>query len=174
MIRRGSGQAVVEFALVAPIFFALVVGVVAAGYLFFQASAVADAAQGAAREAIVQTSVDNGTPPCESGQDKDGDTVTIESAAQKAANILTVDQNTLCQQGSSTTADTFCPGGPADTLVQTAVTGDAQIKVCVGGSLSEPTQFSVEVTLIAHPLEPLLGTSIRLDSTSILDAQPST
>lgn len=161
----------VEFALVAPIFFALVVGIIAAGWLFFQATAVADAAQGAAREAIVETSVDSGSPPCESGVAK-FNAESIEAAAQKAANILPVDTNPLCQQGTSTTGDTFCPkGGPSNTLVQTAIAGDATIEVCVQGSLASPTAFDVLVTYTAHPFEPLLGTSIQLNSTSILTGQ---
>jgi len=161
---------VVEFALVAPIFFALIVGVIAAGWLFFQATAVSDAAQGAAREALVESSLNSGSPPCESGVTQFA-TESIEAAAQKAANILPVDPNALCQQGPSTTGNAFCGGGPAATLVQTPVTGDALIEVCAVGGLAKPTAFNVQVTYLAHPFEPLLGTSINLKSTSLLNAQ---
>jgi len=157
MFERRSGQAVVEFALVAPIFFALLFGVIAASWLFFQASAVNDAAQGGAREAIVETNFNTdggGGLLCESNQPR-----SIEAATQQAANILNVDPNRLCNYR----------GG--QTFTQHGGRGKATITVTVLGSLSSPTGFTVTVKYTAHPLEPLLGTQVNLKSTSTLSAQ---
>ncbi|MGH7610758.1 MAG: TadE/TadG family type IV pilus assembly protein [Candidatus Dormibacteria bacterium] len=170
--RDRRGQAVVEFALVAPVFFALLFGVVAAGWLFFQNSAIGDAAQGGARTALVETSLDSTTNPqapgdeCESGLTKSG-TVgtgtnqTIESAVQKAANIVPVNPNPLCHYASDA----------SNVLTQTPVAGDASIKLTATGGLSSPTSFTVQVSYVAHPLAPLLGTTITLTSSSTLIAQ---
>lgn len=166
----GQGQSAVEFALVAPIFFALLFGIIASGILFFQASAVSDAAQGGARAAIVKNaSTNNGLSL--SGGCATGLPISIQAAAQRAANILAVNPNSLCQLGTSTSGTSFCSGGAADTLVQTTVPGDAYIEVCVEGGYSSPSAFKVKVTYVAHPLEPLLGNQVVLTSTSILQAQ---
>ncbi len=159
MRRSSTGQSVVEFALVAPIFFAVLFGIIASGYLFFQASAINDAAQGGAREALVETSLDTSGAHgllCESGSPR-----SIEAAVQQAANILPINPNPLCNYG----------GG--STLTQIAVAGDASITVSVTGSLANPATFTVAVNFIAHPLEPLLGTSIHLKGISTLEAQPA-
>jgi Flp pilus assembly protein TadG len=161
MRKAPRGQAVVEFALVAPIFFALIFGVIAAGYLFFQNSAIGDGAQGGAREALVETQFNSITNPlamgtiCESGLP-----VAIETAVQRAANILPVDPNPLCNYS-----------GPNNVLTQTAVAGDASITLTATGGLASPTSITVKVTYVAHPLRPVLATTITLTSTSTLTVQ---
>ncbi len=164
----------VEFALVAPIFFALVVGVIAAGYLFFQNSAVADGAQGAAREALVEKPLvqteASGTykgDQCESGTPE-----AITAAAQHAANILSLDPNPLCNLSPQNSACGFTGGEDADALSQTPVSGDASLCLLVtSGSLSSWCTLTLSVVYVAHPLEPLLGNSITLQSASIINQQ---
>ncbi|HVB14128.1 MAG TPA: TadE/TadG family type IV pilus assembly protein [Candidatus Dormibacteraeota bacterium] len=154
MRKAPRGQSVVEFALVAPVFFLMLFGVIAAGYLFFQNSAIGDAAQGGAREALVETQLNvtkSGTT-CESGSPE-----SIEAAVQKAANILPVNQNPLCNYS-----------GDGKTLTQTAVAGTASIRVVATGGLASPTSFTVTVTYVAHPLAPVLRTQTTLKSTSTL------
>ncbi len=163
---REHGQSAVEFALVAPIFFALLFGVIAAGWLFFQSSAVNDAAQGGAREAIVVTF--SGQRLYLSGGCASGTPVSVQQAAQHAANILPVNPNPLCR----TSNDSFCPSG--NTLLTQVPTGqDAQVELCVRGGVVSPSAYAVKVTYVAHPLEPLLGTSVTLTSTSTLAAGAS-
>lgn len=163
---RERGQSAVEFALVAPIFFALVFGVIAAGWLFFQASAVNDAAQGGAREAIVVSF--SGQRLYLSGGCAAGTPVPVQQAAQHAANILPVNPNPLCR----TNNNSFC--GSGNTLLSQSPTGqDAQVELCIRGGVSSPSAYTVRVTYIAHPLEPLLGTSVHLTSTSTLKAGAS-
>lgn len=147
----------------APIFFALLFGVIAAGWLFFQSSAVNDAAQGAAREAIVVSY--SGQRLSLSGGCAAGTPVPVQQAAQHAANILPVDPNPLCKAANNS----FCTSG--NTLLTQMTTGqDATIELCVVGGVSSPSAYTVKVTYIAHPLEPLLGTSVTLTSTSSLAA----
>ena len=160
---RERAQSAVEFALVAPIFFALIFGVTAAGWLFFQSSAVNDAAQGAAREAIVVSY--SGQRLSLSGGCATGTPVPVEQAAQHAANILPVDPNPLCRAANNS----FCPSG-STLLTQVPVGQDATIELCVVGGVSSPSAYRVQVRYVAHPLEPLLGTSLHLTSTSTLAA----
>ncbi len=147
----------------APIFFALLFGVIAAGWLFFQSSAVNDAAQGGAREAIVVSY--SGQRLSLSGGCATGTPVAVQQAAQHAANILPVDPNPLCQAPH----DSFC-GSPNTLLTQAASGQDATVQLCVLGGVSSPSAYTVKVTYVAHPLEPLLGTSVTLTSTSSLAA----
>ncbi len=167
MNRRQRGQSVVEFALVAPIFFALLFGIIAAGWLFFQASAVNDAAQGGAREAIVVTYLGQRLA-LDSSNCAFGTPTPIQQAVQHAANILPVDPNQLCLRGG----DSFCPSSGGNTLLaQKPVGNDAIIQLCAFGGLANPKYYSVQVTYVAHPLAPLLGSQITLTSTSSLAAQ---
>ena len=147
----------------APIFFALLFGVIAAGWLFFQSSAANDAAQGAAREAIVVSY--SGQRLSLSGGCAAGTPVPVQQAAQHAANILPVDPNPLCKAANNS----FCASGNT-LLTQMAAGQDATIELCVVGGVSSPSAYTVKVTYIAHPLEPLLGTSVTLTSTSSLAA----
>ncbi|MHB8325004.1 MAG: TadE family protein [Candidatus Dormibacteria bacterium] len=174
---RQGAQSAVEFALVAPIFFAVLFGIIASGILLFQASAVSDAAQAGARQAIVEFFQNPLVGGCEPGVPSGsgaGSPTYMPAAVQHAANILPVDSNVLCRQGSSSSANSFCSSGPAGTLVQAPIagSGDAMIKLCAVGGFTTPSAFKVQVTFVAHPLEPLLGSQVNLTSTSILAAQP--
>jgi Flp pilus assembly protein TadG len=165
MRSRERGQSTVEFALVFPVFCALMFGLIAGGILFFQATAVSSAAQGGAREALVESALDS-TGSCESGLP-----TPIEVATQHAANIVPVDSNPLCQEGTTTTATSFCSYGEAATLVQTPKAGDATIELCAEGGLDTPKYFKVKVSYLVTPLAPILGARVTLTSTSILAAQ---
>lgn len=174
MARNRNGQSVVEFALVAPLFFALIFGIIAAGWLFFQNSAVSDGAQGGAREALVEnplvqkpTSGPYMADLCESGSPR-----AITAAVQQAANILTMDPNPLCQLATPNPACNFTSAQAADALTQTPVPGDATVCLLVtNGTLTSWTTIAVTVVYVAHPLEPLLGSSVRLTSGSIINQQ---
>ncbi|MGH7641570.1 MAG: TadE family protein [Candidatus Dormibacteria bacterium] len=170
---RGRGQSVVEFALVAPIFFAVIFGIIAAGWLFFQNSAVSNAAQGGARESLVEvplvqkpTTGAYTADECESGTPR-----AITAAAQQAANILPLDPNPLCNLPTPNPACNYTSGEYADALSQTAVAGDASICLLVQGGFTTWTQITVTVVYVAHPLEPLLGSSVDLSSSSIITPQ---
>lgn len=44
--------------------------------------------------------------------------------------------------------------------------------ICAIGGFGSPSAFKVQVTYVAHPLEPLLGAQVNLKSTSVLAVQP--
>jgi len=145
-------QSMVEFSLVAPFFFAMLFGLIGVGWLFFQSAAISDAARGAAREATIETSLADSSG-CESGSP-----ISIQKAAQNAANILPVDQNQLCASSGSTT-----------TLVQAPAGGNAaQITVYsfLPGGLAHPGTIRVSVTY--KPLPFLFGTNLTFTSSSTL------
>ena len=174
---RQRAQSTVEFALVAPIFFAVLFGIIACGILLFQASAISDAAQSGARQAIIEFYHNPLVGGCEPGvpaASGSGAPTYMPTVVQHAANIVQVDSRRLCQQGSATSADSFCANGQAGTLVQAPIsgTGDAMIELSAIGGFTAPSAFKVQVTFVAHPLEPLLGAQVDLKSTSILAAQP--
>jgi Flp pilus assembly protein TadG len=174
MAGKSRGQSLVEFSLVAPIFFAVIFGIIAAGWLFFQNSAVSDAAQGGAREALVETPlVQKPTSGaytadlCESGSPR-----SITAATQQASNILQLDPNPLCNLPTPNPACNFTASQDADALSQTPVAGDATVCLLVtSGSLSNWNTIKVTVFFTAHPLEPLLGAAIGLTAASIINQQ---
>ncbi|MGH7640614.1 MAG: TadE/TadG family type IV pilus assembly protein [Candidatus Dormibacteria bacterium] len=174
MHRKSRGQSIVEFSLVAPIFFALLFGIIACGVLFFQNSAVSDGAQGGAREALVETPLVQkpASGPyaglnCESGSPR-----SITAATQQAANILALDPNPLCNLATPNPACNFTVGQEPNALSQTPVPGDATVCLLVtSGSLSSWTTIKISVVYDAHPLEPLLGNEITLRSASIVNVQ---
>lgn len=151
--RRGqSAQSIVEFTLVAPFFFAMLFGLIGVGWLFFQSEAISDAARGAAREATIETSLSDSSG-CESGTP-----ISIQKAAQSAANIVPVDQNQLCASSGSTT-----------TLVQSPdPNGAAQVTVYsfLPGGLTRPG--TIKVTVAYKPLKFLFGNNLTFTSSSTL------
>jgi len=62
--RRGRGQALVEFALILPVFLLIFFGIIDAGRLIFTYNTIANASRSAARVAIVNQSP-NGTNTCD-------------------------------------------------------------------------------------------------------------
>ncbi len=140
-----------EFSLVAPIFFAMLTGLIGVGWLYFQSVAVANAARAGAREATIETSYAN--PTCESGKPD-----SIEHVAQLSANIVQVDQNPLCATHPVTNPNELfqVPSGNTATITLTAH----------GGGLSSPTLITVTVTY--YPLPFLFGRNLKFESSSTL------
>ena len=150
---RGQGaQSVVEFSLVAPFFFAMLFGLIGVGWLFFQSAAISDAARGAAREATIETSLSDSSG-CESGTP-----LSIQKAAQNAANIVPVDQNPLCTSS-----------GSATTLVQAPTAGNtAQLTVYAfpPGGLAHPG--TIKVTVAYKPLPFTFASNLTFTASSTL------
>lgn len=174
MHRVQRGQSVVEFALVAPIFFAVLFGIIASGWLFFQNSAVSDAAQGSAREALVESPLVQypASGPYKSDLCESGSPRTVVAAAQQAANILPIDPNPLCNLPTPNPACNFGASEYSKALSQTPVSGDASLCVLVtSGTLTAWTSLQITVIYVAHPLEPLLGASVTLHGLSVINQQ---
>lgn len=166
--RHAEGQTLVEFALVAPIFFAVVFGVIASGWLFFQSEAVSSAAQSGAREALVENFTATTGQTCE---DPSSGVISVEAAAQHAASLIPVDTNALCGAIGETTA---CPNDntlSCQELTQTAQNGTAQLTIYAEPNFTVPSYFVVDVSYQAHPFAPFVQQPISLTSQSILSAQ---
>jgi Flp pilus assembly protein TadG len=133
-----SGQAIIEFALVAPVVFLFLFGLISGCFIFFQNSSLHDGASAGARMAsiensllLLQTSGAFKGEYCESDQP-----ASIEQAVAQAAPGLNVNMGRLCS------------GDPLATqLTQATNPGDkVDITVTCGGSCANPS--STEVSLV--------------------------
>jgi len=164
--RRGddSGATLVEFALVAPIAFMLLFGIIAGCYLAYQNSALHDGATAGARAASFETSLAASAPTnpdwpasstdglyCESGSP-----APIERTVAANAPLLKVNPAPLC----STSAD------PTQLTQSPAVTGDVNVTVTCGGSCAAPTSTTVALTLTTQGLVAPLGISYTMSASS--------
>jgi hypothetical protein len=156
--RAETGATLVEFALVAPVCFLLIFGMIAGCYLAYQNSALHDGATAGARMASIETSlntqavVGGGTEWCESDKP-----VPIETAVAQSSPLLAVDPNRLCA-GS--------PG--AGVLTQQPVSGDVSIIVtCVGaGGCAAPDSTQVSLSYTTGGLVAPFGLTYNLAATS--------
>ena len=148
---RAHAQTAVEFALIAPIMLVLILGIPSVGWLAYVRVAVSDAARGAARAAIVQTSLyslqasgTNAGLYCESGNISTTNPVTIEAQTQVYANIVPVNTNTLCQHNVA-----------LQQLSQTATSSQTlSITVIVPtgeGTLAAPDEVEIKTTYATDP-----------------------
>ena len=147
-----TGATLVEFALVAPLVFMLIFGIIAGCFLAYQNSAMHDGATAGARMASIETSlvtVKNGVY-CESGSP-----VSIEKSVSQASPLLTVNPAPLCAQSSSATQ-----------LTQPTVNGDVNIIVTCGGSCSAPTTVQVSLALRTKGLVAPIGLTYNLAASS--------
>jgi Flp pilus assembly protein TadG len=163
--RRGEdGATLVEFALVAPIAFMLILGIVAGCYLAYQNSALHDGATAGARTASIESSLVASSPTnalwpagattgmhCESGVP-----TPIEKTVADNAPLLKVNPAPLCSTSSNPTQLTQAP----------AVNGDVNITVVCGGSCAAPTSTSVELAFTTHGLVQPLGITFNMSATS--------
>jgi Flp pilus assembly protein TadG len=154
--RPETGATLVEFALVAPIVFLLIFGLIGGTFLVYQNSALHDGATAGARMASVEAvsaatlvTTSNGQL-CESGQP-----VSIEKAVAQAAPLLTVNPAPLCE------------AGPTE-LTQSTVNGDVNIIVDCGGptGCSSPTTTAVTLKLITKGLVAPIGLTYHMTATS--------
>jgi Flp pilus assembly protein TadG len=154
--RRGrhdeTGATLVEFALVAPLVFLLIFGIIAGCFLAYQNSAMHDGATAGARMASIETSLvtaQNGVF-CESGTP-----VSIEKTVSSASPLLTVNPAPLCAQTMTATQ-----------LTQPAVSGDVNITVTCGGSCAAPTTVAVSLALRTKGLVAPIGLTYNLTASS--------
>jgi Flp pilus assembly protein TadG len=170
--RRSNGQGMVEFALVAPIFFAMLFGVIASGWLFFQNEAVTSAAQSGARQALVEAYDANTGQMCE--DPTASSTISVQAAATHAATILPVDQAPLCGSATATVTcpnDSPTPTKQCEELTQTADSGTMVITLYAAPSFTTPDFFEVKTSYVAHPFAPFSQKPMTLTATSILNSQ---
>jgi Flp pilus assembly protein TadG len=157
--RDETGATLIEFALVAPIVFMLIFGIVAGAYLAYQDSALHDGATAGSRMASIETSLVNGSPAngvattgsfCESGQP-----ISIEKAVSQATPLVKVNPASLCATSSTGT-----------TLTQPVIDGDVNITVTCGGSCASPTSTTVSLAFDAKGLVTPFGIRYNMSATS--------
>jgi len=159
--RRGdeSGATLVEFALVAPLVFIMIFGLIGGCFLAYQNSALHDGATAGARLASIETSLATLTNGeyCESDNPS-----SIESAVAQASPLLTVNPAPLC--ATTSTSATLTQGAP--------VTGDVNIVVtctprCDAADLDSGSgSVSVALTLSTKGLVAPIGLTYNLSATS--------
>jgi Flp pilus assembly protein TadG len=139
-----SGQAIVEFALVAPVVFLFLFGLISGCFLFFQNSSLHDGASAGARMASVenslllqQTSGPYNGEYCESDQP-----VSIEQAVAQAAPGLNVNMGRLCSTNplASQLTQSINPASEID------------ITVTCGGTCANPSSTTVSLVVDAQGL----------------------
>jgi Flp pilus assembly protein TadG len=151
----------VEFALVAPIVFMLLFGLIAGCFLAYQNSALHDGATAGARMASIESSLvtqdtTSGSPNygqyCESGSP-----TPIEKAVAQASPLLSVNPSSLCSVDPN-----------AGMLSQTDVNGDVNIKVtCIGsGGCANPTAVTVSLTYSTKGLVAPIGLTYHMSASS--------
>jgi Flp pilus assembly protein TadG len=153
--RRGdeTGATLVEFALVAPLVFILIFGLIAGSFLAFQNASLHDGATAGARMASIETSLVTQKAPnvyCESGSP-----TSIEKAVGGAAPLVSVNPAQLCATSSTATQ-----------LTQTPVNGDANITVTCGGTCAAPSSTTVTLTFKAKGIAAPFGLTYNMTATS--------
>lgn len=155
--RSESGATLVEFALVAPVLFLLLFGLISGCFLAYQNSALHDGATAGSRMASIESPLENSSF-CESGSPS-----SIITAVKNASPLLTVNTNPLCAAG----------GAQSTQLTQTTVTGDVNITVtCYDSTLAQtpcsgtPANVGVTLTLTTAGLVAPFGLTYHMTATS--------
>ncbi|HXQ63082.1 MAG TPA: TadE family protein [Acidimicrobiales bacterium] len=154
--RDESGATLVEFALVAPVVFMLLFGIIAGCFLAYQNSSLHDGATAGARMASIETYLvpppPSTGPYCESGVP-----TPIETAVAKATPLLTVNPAPLCASTANATQ-----------LTQPIVNGDVNITVNCGGigGCASPSSTQVVLTLSTKGLVAPIGLTYNLSASS--------
>jgi Flp pilus assembly protein TadG len=152
--RAETGATLVEFALVAPVVFLLLFGLIGGAYLAYQNSALHDGATAGARTASIETSLvqsEGGNEYCESGTP-----TSIETSVAQAAPLLHVNMTPLC--ASTAGASVLTQGQP--------VPGDVNITVTCTGGCAAPTATSVTLSYTAQGLVAPFGLTYNMKATS--------
>ncbi len=153
--RSESGATLVEFALVAPVVFMLIFGLIAGCFLAYQNSAMHDGATAGARTGSIESPLVQGS--CESGQPE-----SIIASVSHAAPLLTVNPAPLCVQSN-----------PDEMTENSPVNGDVNIVVDCFDSTGVPTacagtpgSLAVSLTLSTKGLVAPIGLTYHLAASS--------
>jgi Flp pilus assembly protein TadG len=148
-----TGATLIEFALVAPLVFILVFGLISGCYLTFQDSSLHDGATAGSRMASIETSLvtPDGGQYCESGLPN-----SIEKAVSGAAPLVPVNPAPLCAASQTTTE-----------LTQTSdVPGDANITVTCNPTCAAPTSTEVSLSFAAKGIVSPFGLTYTMSAVS--------
>jgi Flp pilus assembly protein TadG len=139
-----SGQAIVEFALVAPVVFLFLFGLISGCFLFFQNSSLHDGASAGARMASVENSLalQQTSGPYKGDYCESDQPASIEQTVAQAAPGLTVNMGRLC---------TTNPVG-AQLTQSTSPANEVDITVTCGGTCANPSSVTVSLVVDAQGL----------------------
>jgi Flp pilus assembly protein TadG len=154
--RRSRGQALVEFALVLPVFLLILFGIIDAGRLIYTYNTIANAARDGARVAIVNQTV-NGTNTCDTTSPTAGP---IGCAIESGINLSVApsDVQVVYHDWTDTTA---CNPLLIGCLAEVTVTGHYQALTPIIGqvigpvTLTSTTKIPVERVCSNPPPSPL-------------------
>ncbi len=152
--RDEAGATLVEFALVAPLVFLLIFGLIAGSFLAFQNASLHDGATAGSRMASIESNLvaqDGPNLYCESGTPQ-----SIEKAVSGAAPLVSVNQAPLCASSSTATVLTQNPN----------VDGKVNITVTCGGSCAAPTSTTVSLAFDAKGIAAPFGLTYNMTATS--------
>jgi Flp pilus assembly protein TadG len=152
--RDETGATLVEFALIAPLVFLLIFGMIAGSFLAFQNASLHDGATAGARMASIETNLvvqESPTMYCESGSP-----TPIEKAVSGAAPLVTVNPAPLCASSSTATQLTQSP----------AVAGDVNITITCGGTCAAPTSTTVTLAFKAQGIVAPFGLTYNMTAVS--------
>jgi len=159
--RDDTGATLVEFALVAPLVFLLIFGLIGGCYLAFQNASLHDGATAGGRMASIETALLTQNDPatedpwpnnmlCESDKP-----MSIEAAVADAAPLVHVNMAPLCASNSNATE-----------LTQTAVPGDVNITVKCGGTCAAPTSTTLLLNYSAKGIVAPFGLTYHMSAVS--------
>jgi Flp pilus assembly protein TadG len=156
--RRGeTGATLVEFALVAPLVFMVIFGLIAGSFLAFQNASLHDGATAGSRMASIESSLVKQVAPtlyCESGTP-----TSIEKAVSGAAPLVSVNPAPLCATSATATQLTQTTQNPA-------IDGDVNITVTCGGTCAAPTSTTVSLAFDAKGIAAPFGLTYNMTATS--------
>jgi Flp pilus assembly protein TadG len=162
--RPETGATLVEFALVAPVLFLLLFGLISGCFLVYQDAALHNGATAGARSASIESPLEDSSSFCEASSPS-----SIVAAVAHAVPLLTVNPAQLCANP---------PNASTTTLTQTTVPGDVNVTVTCYDDSDTPapcsgTVASVGVTLdfTTQGLVAPFGLNYHLQATSV-DPEP--
>ena len=147
--RGRCGQSLVEFAMVVPLFFLLLFGIIEIGRVFFVQMTLQNAVRQAGRFAVTGNHLTQGTNALSRVQ-------SIVQIAQQAAVGLVLDPPSIYINGQSSTNATATAGGPG-TAVTVSLTTHLQIITPLIGKFFGPNgvyTFTVSTTFRNEPFPP--------------------
>lgn len=162
--RPETGATLVEFALVAPVLFLLLFGLISGCFLVYQDAALHNGATAGARSASIEAPLEDSASLCEASSPS-----SIVAAVAHAAPLLTVNPAQLCATPLNTSATS---------LTQTMVPGDVNITVnCYGADDSPapcsgtPANVGVTLDFTTEGLVAPFGLNYHMQATSV-DPEP--
>jgi Flp pilus assembly protein TadG len=166
--REESGATLVEFALVAPILFVMLFGLIAGCFLAYQNSALHDGATAGSRMASIETSLvtEPTSGPYANEYCESDSPTSIESAIAAASPLLTVNPARLCATVSSANS-----ASNVDSLTQTPVNGDVNITVNCTPDCTAPTTVAVSLAYSTQGLVAPFGFTYNMSATSAVPTE---